>query len=231
MIDLVSYAVSIALYVLQALGLYTIAQRRGIAYAWLAWVPLGNLWLLASIADDFKQKTQGKQRKLRHWLPSLAAVTTVLSVVILALMFVNVLAPMMQVLTYEDLMTIYEMQQGDSVSHMYAPAEEAIMADIEEKLDAVLTDEMMEKMLGDMLLTLGLSLLLLPASIATVVIEYICLYDLFASCDPQNKILYLILSMLVGLQGVFIFVCRDKDLGMAPPPELPVGQPNYWQQN
>ena len=74
MIDLISYAVSIALYVLQALGLYAIAQRRGIARAWLAWVPIGNLWLLASIADDFKQKTRGKKRKLRYWLPSLAAV-------------------------------------------------------------------------------------------------------------------------------------------------------------
>ena len=231
MIDLISYAVSIALYVLQALGLYAIAQRRGIARAWLAWVPIGNLWLLASIADDFKQKTRGKQRKLRYWLPSLAAVTTVLSVVILVVMFVNVLAPMMQVLTYEDLMTIYEMQQGDSVSHMYAPAEEEMIEDIAARLDAVLTDEMMENMLGDMLLALGLSLLLLPASIATAVIECICLYDLFSSCDPQSKILYFLLSLLVGLQGVFIFVCRDKDLGMAPPPELPGGQPNYWQQS
>lgn len=48
---LVVLAVGIAAYVLQALGLSTMARRQGIAHAWLAWVPVGRRWLLGALAD------------------------------------------------------------------------------------------------------------------------------------------------------------------------------------
>lgn len=233
MTDLISYAISIAMYVLQALGLQAIAKRRGIQNAWLAWLPIGNIWVMASIADDFKQKAQGKQRKLRYWVTAGSAVTMVLSVVVLVIMFVNVLAPVMNVITYEDLMAIYEMGTGDSVSHMYAPAEEALMADIEARMEASMTEETLEKMVSAIVLGTGLSLLLAGVAIATAVMEYICIFNVFESCDPQNKVLYLVLSLLLGVQGIIFFLCREKDLGMAPSaPQLPGSQPeNYWQQN
>ena len=34
---------SVACYVLEALSLYTIAQRRGIRKPWLAWIPVVNM--------------------------------------------------------------------------------------------------------------------------------------------------------------------------------------------
>ena len=36
-------------YVLQALGMYRIAERRGIHRPWLAWIPVANSWVLGSI--------------------------------------------------------------------------------------------------------------------------------------------------------------------------------------
>ena len=39
------------LAVLSALALYTIAKRREIANPWLAWIPLGQAWILGSISD------------------------------------------------------------------------------------------------------------------------------------------------------------------------------------
>ena len=76
-------------------------------------------------------------------------------------------------------------------------------------------------------------LLLLVSCIATTVIGYIALYDLYASCDPANKVLYLVLNIFVSITlPIFIFICRNKDLGMPPrktEPVVPVMPEPVWQ--
>ncbi len=59
---------SIVSYVLQALGLYTIAQRRGIRNGWLAFIPFGATWILGSIADQYQYVAKGKVKNRRKWL-------------------------------------------------------------------------------------------------------------------------------------------------------------------
>ena len=39
--------ISLLSYVLTAYSFYTIAKRRGISCAWLAWVPVWHLWALS----------------------------------------------------------------------------------------------------------------------------------------------------------------------------------------
>ena len=62
------WAIGVAAYILQALGLYTIAKRRGISKPWLAWIPVGNLWILGSISDQYryvvKDQVKGKRKAL-----------------------------------------------------------------------------------------------------------------------------------------------------------------------
>ena len=59
---------SVVCYVLNAVGMYRIAKRRGIHHAWLAWIPVGCNWLLGSISDHYqyvaKQKVTGRRRVL-----------------------------------------------------------------------------------------------------------------------------------------------------------------------
>lgn len=53
--------------------------------------------------------------------------------------------------------------------------------------------------------------------IILAVFQWIALYDLFASSDPGNAVLYLVLSILLGVTlPFFVFACRNKDLGMPP---------------
>ena len=61
-------AVSLAAYVLQSVGMYSIADRRGIRNAWLAWIPVGNLWILGSISDQYQYLTKGKVKNRRKAL-------------------------------------------------------------------------------------------------------------------------------------------------------------------
>lgn len=58
--------VSLATYVLFGAGLYTVVRKRGIAPLWLAWVPLGNLWLLICISDHYHRTVRGQTRNRRR---------------------------------------------------------------------------------------------------------------------------------------------------------------------
>ena len=64
----VLYAVLIAIflapiYILNALGLYSIASRRGICNSWLAWLPLGDAWILGRISDQYQVLVMHQQKK------------------------------------------------------------------------------------------------------------------------------------------------------------------------
>lgn len=65
---LLAMAFSIVRYVLNAVGMYRIAKRRGIHHAWLSWIPVGNSWLLGSISDHYqyvaKKKITGRRKAL-----------------------------------------------------------------------------------------------------------------------------------------------------------------------
>ena len=65
---LLAMAFSIVSYVLNAVGMYRIAKRRGIHHAWLSWIPVGNSWLLGSISDHYqyvaKKKITGRRKAL-----------------------------------------------------------------------------------------------------------------------------------------------------------------------
>ena len=62
-----------------------------------------------------------------------------------------------------------------------------------------------------------LSMIVICAAIMQLVFAYICYYDLFRSCDPENAGIYLVLSIVFSfLQPVFLFACRHKQLGLTP---------------
>ena len=71
---------------------------------------------------------------------------------------------------------------------------------------------------------LSLVLVMLVVAIVYVVLYFMALYDVYASCDPQNAALYLVLSIFFRfLVPVFLFISRDIEKGM--PPRKPAGDP------
>lgn len=75
----------------------------------------------------------------------------------------------------------------------------------------------MEMVLGSAAGILGLCLPLATVAIATAVIRYMALYDIYCSMDPANCVLFTVLSILFGItEPFFLFFNRNKDLGMPP---------------
>lgn len=67
-LNFLNFALSIATYILTALGLYTIAKRRGIDKAWLAWIPIANVWTLGCISDQYRYVVKGETKSKRKIL-------------------------------------------------------------------------------------------------------------------------------------------------------------------
>ena len=65
---LIAMAFAVVSYVLNAVGMYRIAKRRGIHNAWLAWIPVANIWLLGSISDHYQYVVKQKNTKRRSVL-------------------------------------------------------------------------------------------------------------------------------------------------------------------
>ena len=184
--SVLSIGLSIAAYVLIGLGLYTIAQRRGIKHPWMAWVPMLKLWILGSIADQYCFVVKGEVRNRRKVLIVLSVVQLVAAIVIYALIFGMLMNFVVQIVQIPD-------------------------------IEAIPGGQALNMALKTVMPMLGMLLVLLAVNLVARVFQYIAYYDLFASCDPENKVLFLVLGILFSITlPFFVFACRKKDRGMPP---------------
>lgn len=79
-----SFVLSIASYVLTALALYTVAQRRGLNRPWLAWVPVVNCWLIGSLSDQYRYVVKGEDTSRRKILLTLQILMMILGIAMAA---------------------------------------------------------------------------------------------------------------------------------------------------
>ena len=173
---LLALAFSVLTYVLQSIGLYTISKRRGIHHSWLSWLPIGNMWILGSISDQYQYVAKGKVRSRRK--------------VLLGIM----------IAIYALMIPLYVSYFGFIFSAIDASASQA-SADVYAPL-----------------LTMGgVSIVMFVVAIVGTVFQYNAYYDLFASSNPDNAVLFLVLSIFVNVTlPFFVFASRKKDLGMPP---------------
>ena len=71
-------------WILRSMSLHSIAKRRGIRNAWLAWIPIGSEWVLGSVADQYQHLVQGKITSRRKILMLLTVATGVVAVAYIA---------------------------------------------------------------------------------------------------------------------------------------------------
>ena len=75
----IGLVVGLVLYVLKAVGLYSMAKRRNVGGAWLAWIPIGQYWVAGAIADQYKKTVKGKSSSNRIIMLVLALLGWVVS--------------------------------------------------------------------------------------------------------------------------------------------------------
>ncbi|MBP3683506.1 MAG: hypothetical protein J6J12_00905 [Oscillospiraceae bacterium] len=78
----------------------------------------------------------------------------------------------------------------------------------------------------------GFGVPLMAVSIVVMVIRYMALYDVYKSLDPENAVLFVVLSIFVSIiEPFFLFFNRNKDKGMPPRKgtTIPDPQPEAWE--
>lgn len=182
LILLVSLLVGLVFYVLQSAGFYTIAKRRGIKNPWLAWIPIGNYWIIGSISDQYRYVSRGEVKNKRKLLLILSLASLVVGLVFGII--IGVLNGLLVV------------GSGNSQGML------ATMAAV----------------------NVARTLISGLAGVLLVVFQYMALYDIYASCAPENKVLFLVLSIIFNITiPFFVFCNRKRDDGM--PPRRP--EPRY----
>jgi len=142
-----------------------------------------NMWILGSIADQYRYVACGQIRNRRKVLLGMSIAMLALGLLLFGGYIALIVRLVMQIpeLTYA------------------AP---------EQILGSAVTP---------VLWVLGIVLSVWILAIITTVFQYVCLYDLYASCNPDNKVLFLVLSILFNVtMPFFVFACRKKDGGMPP---------------
>ena len=87
-------------------------------------------------------------------------------------------------------------------------------------------EAILENVLGLLVGIMGLCVPMAGVGIATAVVRYMAMYDIYTSCTPQNNVVFLVLSILFNIaEPFFLFFTRNKDEGM--PPRRP--EPVYEQ--
>lgn len=83
MLLLVNVLLNLPVDLFSSVALFRIARIQGVQNPWLAWIPLGSLWVMGSIADQYQEQVRGRRSFLR-WLLMLHMVCSGLLLYIVA---------------------------------------------------------------------------------------------------------------------------------------------------
>ena len=174
-----SSTLSLVSYVFISLAIYTIARRREIKKAWMAWVPVLNVWILGSISDQYRYVVKGEIKNKRK--------------ILLTIHILNVFA-VCAALVKLIVSLVMAFSAGPGLYTM----------------------EMIRLLWSILVFFIPVVIL----NVLSLVFRAMALYDLYSSCEPDNKVIYLVLSLIPGVnqitQPLFLFLCRNKDDGMPP---------------
>lgn len=88
---LVIIGIGLASYIMNAIALYKIADRRQIPNPWMAWLPFTSDWLIGRLADDYDGRN-GIKRKWRVVLLTLSLISIVGLIIVYVALIVWIVA-------------------------------------------------------------------------------------------------------------------------------------------
>ena len=92
-------------------------------------------------------------------------------------------------------------------------------------------EQLFGRLMGPAIGIFGVAVPLAGISIAYLVIRFMALYDIFMSMDPNNGVMFLVLSILFQVtEPFFLFLNRNKDLGVPPRKQQPVYHDPVYEQ-
>ena len=182
--------IGVLVYVLQALALYTIAQRRGIKKPWLAWIPVVNVWILGSISDQYqyvvKKQVKNKRKVLLGLNIAMTAIAIFMVVFIIVGLFCGLLA--MEPSMKDGMLPVQTDGFRDTVGALLV-----------------------------VLLSIAVAVLSIVHTVFFYMAVYDVFRSCEPKNSTLYLVLSLVGNVVIdGACCIFLMLCKDKDLGMPP---------------
>ncbi len=177
----ISLAIPVTSYVLGALGVQRIAQRRGAPALWRAWVPIARQQLLGELADWMPEKQLAcRKYSWRKWYPIAAAIliggTAVMLLITVTMWIVPLFSALLQ-------MTVIGEAAVERLIRQLAPIQ---------------------------LICTMLSLLLSAVQIGYRVLEGFILYPVYCRYMKKAAMVFSICGSVFGIHSFFLFAIRNR---------------------
>lgn len=179
----------VAAVILPRISFYTVAKRRMLPKPWLAWLPVGDAYILGSISDHLRFVLTGKRPRRRIVLTVTETLYWILLLAAIALLIFLLLGAF-----------IY-------------------LIGIIGTIGLMLTNEDARRETGQIFLGSGVMYLLVCVlSVLRRIIRAKPLFDYYRSCKPRMGTVFLMFSILFPVTvPVFTFLCRKDDNGIPNP--------------
>lgn len=196
-------------YILLSWGLYSMAKRRKISKPWLAWLPFGNLWILGSLSDQYAQLVLAKEKSNRRvrllWIGVVAVVLLVAAIVLITVGLAYIIENAPNMSLTAQIRQKLEGLTGDALTEAY----------LELMTEMVASDAQLARDVTAGLIALCVILILMTVAVIDLAVEkYKALFDIYASCLPKHRVWFLVVSIVLGAEAIFVFICRKQDQGM-----------------
>lgn len=179
---LIALGVIVTIYVLGALGAYRLAKRRGMQNAWLAWLPVGQEYILGKMSDGISAEEPPYQKK--GWWISYPIISG-------AYLLLSLASCILTIAAMPDYMEKIQWA--------------VIFGSEEDTLNAVFSI-----FSGSGAAIMILSELVSLLSIAAAIIGSILLYRVYRRYMPNAAMAFAICGGIFGLHWLFLFIIRNK---------------------
>ncbi len=198
---LIALGVIVTIYVLGAFGAYRLAKRRGMQNAWLAWLPVGQEYILGKMSDGISAEDPPYQKK-GWWIayPIISGVYLLLSLASC-------------ILTIAAMPGYIEKMEWAMISGSEEDVLSAVFSIFSGSGTAVLI----------------LSELVSLLSIAAVIIGSILLYRVYKRYMPNAAMAFAICGGIFGLHWLFLFIIRNRQPMYPYYPQNGYGAPVYTE--
>ena len=171
-------------YILKSIALYHIAQREGVSWYGLAWVPCLRGWIMGSIADKHDLYHGKPDRKFRIFC-LIISILNILTVIVLGAVFSEVIARLSRINPSSFESAYYNLSM------------------MEMQFFAVLGS------LGIIAFLLLAAAVIMAA--ASGAVEWVCRYKLFDLCRPSSVLSDLVISAIFPGLGYAIVLMLNKN--------------------
>ena len=171
-------------YVLKSIALYHIAQREGVSWYGLAWVPFLRGWIMGSIADKHDLYNGKPDRKFRIFC-LIIAILNILAALVLGAV---------SILVFTRLRTMYSNSTAFTTFNLPA---------MEVQFFAILG--------GFGILAFLLLAASAIMAVASAAVEWVCRYKLFDLCRPSSVLSDLVISAVFPGLGYAIVLMLNKN--------------------